>query len=320
MRRSLTHPVLLAATALLLLNDHVWKAAYGNALTGKLSDVAGLLAFAWCTAALLPQRRWARLLAFIGTGIGFAWYKSATADGFIEWWSAWLYPIARVVDPTDLWALPILPLGYAYFSRVDRSAAPVQEARRRWWGLAAKPVTLAVCFVAFAATSDDEGDWGPFREVWTTVDAPRLSTRYVISRTADELLDDHFSPGGRLPDALRSGGCFLATYAVAPPEGFVDFSIATRSNLTGSADSSVFAITAISNYRATIDTAFYGPLTFATEERATADLEAISVDSALRLLELDVVTRMRIGAAFLPARSLPDGRVDEREVAASPCP
>ena len=67
MRPSLTHPALLLTTAVLLLNDHVWKAAYGSALTGKLSDVAGLLAFAWCAAAVLPRRRRARLLAFAST-------------------------------------------------------------------------------------------------------------------------------------------------------------------------------------------------------------------------------------------------------------
>ncbi|TCB96187.1 hypothetical protein E0H26_16325 [Micromonospora zingiberis] len=39
----LIHPVTVAATALLILNDHVLKAAYPGWLTGKLSDVAGLV-------------------------------------------------------------------------------------------------------------------------------------------------------------------------------------------------------------------------------------------------------------------------------------
>ncbi len=39
----LIHPVTVAATALLILNDQVLKAAYPGWLTGKLSDVAGLV-------------------------------------------------------------------------------------------------------------------------------------------------------------------------------------------------------------------------------------------------------------------------------------
>jgi hypothetical protein len=41
----LLHPVALAAIALLVLNDHVLKAAYGTWWTGKLSDLAGMLFF-----------------------------------------------------------------------------------------------------------------------------------------------------------------------------------------------------------------------------------------------------------------------------------
>lgn len=81
MRASLTHPVLLTATALLLLNDHVLKAAYPGFATDKLSDLAGVLAFAWCLAALAPRRQWARALAFAATELGFSWFKSAAAGG-----------------------------------------------------------------------------------------------------------------------------------------------------------------------------------------------------------------------------------------------
>ena len=40
---SLVHPVPLVALTLMLLNDHVLKASYPGWLTGKLSDVAGLM-------------------------------------------------------------------------------------------------------------------------------------------------------------------------------------------------------------------------------------------------------------------------------------
>jgi hypothetical protein len=40
---SLVHPVPLAALTLMLLNDHVLKASHPGSLTGKLSDIAGLM-------------------------------------------------------------------------------------------------------------------------------------------------------------------------------------------------------------------------------------------------------------------------------------
>ena len=320
MRRSLTHPVLLAATALLLLNDHVWKAAYGNALTGKLSDVAGLLAFAWCAAAVLPRRRWARVLAFAGTGAGFAWFKSAAADGFLAWWSAWCYPIARVVDPTDLVALLVLPLGYAYFSRVDARSAAVPGPSGASWGLAPKLVTLVACVVAFAATSVDDGDWGPREEVWVAVEAADLDAEYVVLRAAQDILAAHLSPEGRTDDDVDLGECFSARFAVTPPEGFTSLAIATESRLTPTADSSVFAFTAIRSYEAAIDTGFYGALSWEVVEQAEADLSELSPEDALALLELDVVTRLRLDAALLPLQSAPTGTTPEREVFIWPCP
>ena len=98
MRATLTHPILLVAVALLLLNDHLLKQASPGWLTGKLSDVAGLLAFAWLWAALLPARHRWRTLAFAGTALGFVWFKSPLADGFISSFSQLAYPIARVID------------------------------------------------------------------------------------------------------------------------------------------------------------------------------------------------------------------------------
>ena len=43
--RAVLHPLVLAGLALLILNDHVWKAAHGTWWTGKPSDVAGLAVF-----------------------------------------------------------------------------------------------------------------------------------------------------------------------------------------------------------------------------------------------------------------------------------
>jgi hypothetical protein len=53
----LLHPVSLAAIALLVVNDHVLKAAWPGALTGKLSDLAGLAFFPLLLAAVAREVR-----------------------------------------------------------------------------------------------------------------------------------------------------------------------------------------------------------------------------------------------------------------------
>lgn len=39
----LLNAIFLFALVILIVNDHYWKAVYGNILTGKLSDFAGLI-------------------------------------------------------------------------------------------------------------------------------------------------------------------------------------------------------------------------------------------------------------------------------------
>lgn len=137
-------PVALAALTLMVLNDHVLKAAYPGQITGKLSDVAGLAFFpllllgAWELALLFADRwRWpsrrSAVASVVVTGLGFVLVKTAapgaeafgTAIGFGQWLAgipaalATAKPLgtpmpARVLaDPGDLVALPALLLPLA---------------------------------------------------------------------------------------------------------------------------------------------------------------------------------------------------------------
>jgi hypothetical protein len=140
-RPALTSPLYLLALAILLLNDHLLKAAAPGLVTGKLSDFAGLFAFAAFWAVLLPRHAKA---ACIVTGALFVAWKSPWSEPLIALWNAHgPFPVARVVDPWDLTALLVLPLAYL------ASIQPPERMRRT----AATAGVALVSLVAFAATS-----------------------------------------------------------------------------------------------------------------------------------------------------------------------
>lgn len=137
----LLRPMPLIAIALLVANDHVFKAAAPGLLTGKLSDFAGLAFFPLLIVALvevvagvlgyqLVGSRRLLAIAVIATGVIFAAIQviPVAADayrvglGFTQWAVSaplrllsgstleppWTTRLAS--DPSDLVALLILPL------------------------------------------------------------------------------------------------------------------------------------------------------------------------------------------------------------------
>lgn len=135
----LLHPVALAAVAVLVLNDHWGKAAFPGVVTGKLSDLAGLVFFplflqAGVEVALsVAGRPWGRsdrlLRACVAlTALVFALVKLDTPMtqvyrvglGALQWplhaaaAVAGAEPVPGVrevaiwTDPTDLVALPMV--------------------------------------------------------------------------------------------------------------------------------------------------------------------------------------------------------------------
>lgn len=144
----LMHPVVLAAVVALGMNDHILKDAYPGFVTGKLSDVAGMVFFpaflasavewsAWISGRQVPRP--APLIAWCSslTGIVFAAINLSVGAGLVYlgsvrslWEFLALPPVAfrHVSDPSDLLALPFLLVPIALASR-----------RRRWRDLAALP-------------------------------------------------------------------------------------------------------------------------------------------------------------------------------------
>jgi hypothetical protein len=130
----LLHPVALAALAAWLVNDHWAKAAARSPITGKLSDVAGLIVFPLIPVAALAL--WRRRTGGAPPGMTWAlgWLlATALAMASIKLLApaAWLYrhglaalqyplvviargelpplrPVHLTMDATDLWTLPAL--------------------------------------------------------------------------------------------------------------------------------------------------------------------------------------------------------------------
>ena len=148
----------LAAMALLGLNDHLFKGLWGNALTGKLSDLAGMVFFplllqgAHEVVAHSLGRTWGpswKILvrACVLTGLGFglvqiwppATWAWSMGLGALQWpiragMAAVLgRPLPRlqgvetVADPTDLIAVPLV-LVAAWIGR-SRCTAHADEPR-----------------------------------------------------------------------------------------------------------------------------------------------------------------------------------------------
>ena len=119
------HPVAIAAAVLLVVNDWVLKPSAAPAwLTGKVSDVAGLVIAPLVLTALvglglwiarrpdpwLTRRRLAIAIALVGGVFAVVKLVPAAAARVAAAWDL-VAPGARIVaDPTDLVALPALAI------------------------------------------------------------------------------------------------------------------------------------------------------------------------------------------------------------------
>ncbi|MDI1475206.1 hypothetical protein [Polyangium sp. y55x31] len=150
-RRALLHPLWLGSLALLALNDHVLKGAgiLPGALTGKLSDFAGLVVAPALLAALLRlESRRSLFLAHLATGAVFAAIKlfPAAARAFEALTALTPFPWQITVDPTDLVALSALALAWRVLLPAMQRPLPERPLAQR----------TAVVFgsLACAATSE----------------------------------------------------------------------------------------------------------------------------------------------------------------------
>lgn len=120
----LMHPWAIVALVLLILNDHVFKAAYPGPFTGKISDFAGLLFFPLAVQAAVElaaqvfgrdatRNQRVLFVAIAVTGVAFAAVKlipeiNTLAELAIGWLQGAAARPRIALDATDLMALPAL--------------------------------------------------------------------------------------------------------------------------------------------------------------------------------------------------------------------
>jgi hypothetical protein len=153
--RALAHPVTIGAVALLVLNDHVLKGWTPGPLTGKLSDIAGLFFFPILATFLLGRlsRRWpartVALAAFTLCAAGFALLKAHTGiNSTVRELaaSALGMHLQLALDPSDLWALLVMPPAFLLWLNAEGEVGRPMPVRR---GL----VMAAIASLAAIATS-----------------------------------------------------------------------------------------------------------------------------------------------------------------------
>ena len=133
----LLHPVAVGAVVLLILNDHVFKALWPGLVTGKLSDVAGMIFFPILLQGLVElgqagaghvagPRLGTLAVSCLLTALVFTWVKTSPAGaeayrhvlGMLQWPPRMVFALLSgqgpvtpglvryVRDPSDVVAVP----------------------------------------------------------------------------------------------------------------------------------------------------------------------------------------------------------------------
>jgi hypothetical protein len=121
---AMLHPLTLLSLVLLVVNDHFLKWAHPSWLTGKLSDVAGMI-LAPIVLSVATRHR-APWLCALAVAIVFTLVKTWSPANHA--WCSMLGPL--VLDPTDLIALPFGALAALVVSGGNSPSASRRTAAR----------------------------------------------------------------------------------------------------------------------------------------------------------------------------------------------
>jgi len=152
--RYLRRPLVVACLVIWIANDHWGKSIAPGVLTGKLSDVAGLVVFVGLVALVVElavPTLHANVVggtAWLLTASGFVAVKTVPiANAFALSVARHLVGVAGIArDPTDLLALLVLPPAWWLWCRPARRSAMLAQTLASW-------VVAALALAATTATS-----------------------------------------------------------------------------------------------------------------------------------------------------------------------
>lgn len=158
---ALSHPLWWFALVVLMVNDHMLKySTFAGTLTGKMSDVAGLIVAPVLLATLLRVRS-ARGLILSGLATGAVFSAINVSVEFAAIFDAWvshIVPFRTTTDPTDLLALAAIPLGLRVFwSTMTRARVSLPALRFAGVGIGG----LACMATSPPPCEDCEPEWEP---------------------------------------------------------------------------------------------------------------------------------------------------------------
>lgn len=195
--RAFSHPLFWGALLLLVVNDHVLKGAglLPGGVTGKLSDVAGLLVAPWILAFLWRARtRPLVLLSHVVVGAGFAAINLSPplARAVEELTAGTPFPWIITVDRLDLLTLPALAFSFVVLGAVarDEPLLPRGALRRSLQGLG---FTLGL--LACVATSRVPQERLVFGSLFVVSSLAESSAVTVRTLRDDVVLDCDFVAG-----------------------------------------------------------------------------------------------------------------------------
>jgi hypothetical protein len=152
--RYLRHPVVVTCLVVWLINDRWLKHSSPGVITGKLSDLTGLVVFAGLAALVvslvvpLQSTRVVGIVAWVTTATGFTAVKTLpAANRAAVALLDHLLGVAKItLDPTDLVALIALPLAWMLWCRPGRPVMNIVQTSAAW-------IVAVVALGATTATS-----------------------------------------------------------------------------------------------------------------------------------------------------------------------
>lgn len=102
----------------LFLNDQFFKYQYSNFLTGKLSDIFGIIIFPMLLTFSFPKLKENSIFAAAGI---FIFWKSEYSQSLINFYNKYSFiETSRIIDYYDLFVLLLLPIPYFLIKNIDQ--------------------------------------------------------------------------------------------------------------------------------------------------------------------------------------------------------